>query len=237
MDQKIIIAVDGYSSCGKSTIARALAKKLGYLYIDSGAMYRAVALYFLRNDVPFQVEERDLQAIEQALSQIHIEFRFNEAIGQQETFLNDENVEEEIRQMFVANHVSKVSTISEVRRFLVKQQQKKGEGKGIVMDGRDIGTVVFPQAELKLFMTADPVIRAERRLAELQGKGMNSTLEEVLHNLQERDRIDSTRADSPLKKADDAVVIDNTHLSPEEQFNLALNYAHQRISLNSNSAD
>ncbi len=235
MEQKIVIAVDGFSSCGKSTVARALAKKLGYLYIDSGAMYRAVALYFLRKDVPFQLEQRNIEAITEALAQINIEFRYSAEKGQQETFLNGENVEEEIRQMFVANHVSKVSTISEVRRFLVKQQQKKGEGKGIVMDGRDIGTVVFPNAELKLFMTADPQVRAQRRLAELQSKGIHSSLEEVLHNLQERDRIDSTREDSPLKKADDAVVIDNTDLSEEEQFNLALRFAMERIAL-SNSA-
>lgn len=231
MANKIIIAVDGFSSCGKSTVARAMAKKLGYLYIDSGAMYRAVALYFLRNNIPFQIENRDINKVNEALSRIEIEFRFNDEKQCQETFLNNENVEEEIRQMFVANHVSKVSTISEVRRFLVNQQQAKGEGKGIVMDGRDIGTVVFPKAELKLFMTADPKVRAERRLEELKAKGHNPNFEEVLANLQERDRIDSTREDSPLKKADDAIVIDNTRLSPAEQLDIAMNYALERIQI------
>jgi len=231
----IIIAIDGHSSCGKSTLAKALAKKLGYTYIDSGAMYRAVALYFLRHDVPFKVEQRDIHAIQEALSQIHIAFKYNESLGKQETYLNDENVEGEIRQMFVADHVSKVSTISEVRRFLVAQQQAKGTAKGIVMDGRDIGTVVFPEAELKIFMTAEPTIRAQRRLEEMQEKGQDFTLEEVLNNLQKRDHIDSTRADSPLKKAEDALVLDNTHLSPSEQFEKALAWAHSKISLNGTS--
>ena len=224
--KKIIIAVDGFSSCGKSTLARALAAKLGYLYIDTGAMYRAVALYFLRNDVPYQVDERDDQAVADAIAHVKIEFR--DTPNGKATFLNGENVEDEIRQMFVANHVSKVSTISAVRRFLVKQQQALGVDKGVVMDGRDIGTVVFPEAELKLFMTADPKIRAERRLLELRDKGMDMTFDEVIHNLTERDRIDSTRADSPLRQADDALVIDNSNLSPEEQLDLAYSYTMQR---------
>ncbi len=218
--KNIIIAVDGFSSCGKSTLARALAAKLGYLYIDTGAMYRAVALYFLRNDVPYKVDERDDQAVADAIAHVKIEFR--ETPNGKATFLNGENVEEEIRQMFVANHVSKVSTISAVRRFLVKQQQALGEAKGVVMDGRDIGTVVFPDAELKLFMTADPKVRAERRLLELKSKGMEMTFDEVIHNLTERDRIDSTRADSPLRQADDAIVIDNTLLTPDDQLIKAL---------------
>lgn len=222
--ERIIIAVDGYSSCGKSTLAKALAKKLGYTYIDSGAMYRAVALYFLRNQVPFLPETRDISQIREALENIRIRFVRNPESGQQDTYLNEENVEKEIRQMFVANHVSKVSTISEVRRFLVKQQQKKGEKKGIVMDGRDIGTVVFPEAELKLFMTADPLVRAQRRLAELQAKGQTADFEEVLANLRERDHIDSTREDSPLRQAEDAIVIDNSVLTPEEQLEIALGY-------------
>ena len=221
--KKIIIAVDGFSSCGKSTLARALAEKLDYLYIDSGAMYRAVALYFLQNSVPFKLKERNEAAIDAALSHIHIEFR-NDLNGKS-TYLNGVNVEDEIRQMFVANHVSKVSTISAVRRFLVKQQQELGKGKGVVMDGRDIGTVVFPHAELKLFMTAEPKIRAERRYKELQAKGVEMTFEEVLANLSERDRIDSTREDSPLRQADDALVIDNSALSPQQQLDLALGYA------------
>lgn len=224
---KIIIAVDGFSSCGKSTLARALAGKLGYLYIDSGAMYRAVALYFLQNHVPFKPEERDDKSIANALTQIQIEFR--DTANGKATFLNGVNVEEEIRQMRVADHVSKVSTISAVRRFLVKQQQELGKEKGVVMDGRDIGTVVFPDAELKLFMTAEPEIRAERRLKELLAKGTPMTFGEVFSNLAERDRIDSTREDSPLRQAEDALVIDNSHLDPQEQLALALNYAGTRL--------
>ncbi|HCS20309.1 MAG TPA: (d)CMP kinase [Bacteroidetes bacterium] len=229
---KIIIAVDGFSSCGKSTLARALAKKLGYLYIDSGAMYRAVALHFLQNGIPFKPEEREDERIESALSDIQIEFR-NTPEGKA-TFLNGVNVEEEIRQMRVADHVSKVSTISTVRRFLVKQQQELGKGKGVVMDGRDIGTVVFPEAELKLFMTAEPEIRAHRRLKELLAKGTPMTYEEVFANLAERDRIDSTRADSPLKQAEDALVIDNSYLTPQEQLELALRYAGRHLEISEN---
>lgn len=224
--KKIIIAVDGFSSCGKSTLARALAAKLGYLYIDTGAMYRAVALYFLRNDVPYKVDERNDEGVAEAIAHVKIEFR--DTPNGKATFLNGENVEEEIRQMFVANYVSKVSSISAVRRFLVKQQQVLGADKGVVMDGRDIGTVVFPDAELKLFMTADPKIRAERRLLELKNKGMEMTFEEVIENLSERDRIDSTRADSPLRQAEDAIVIDNSHISPEEQLELAYSYTLQK---------
>ena len=221
--RKIVIAVDGYSSCGKSTLAKALARELHYIYIDTGAMYRAVALYFLRNKVPFMPEERDMDAIGKALEQIHINFRKS---GEgRATFLNGENVEGEIREMFVANHVSKVSTISAVRRFLVAQQQAMGKERGVVMDGRDIGSVVFPDAELKLFMTADPDVRAERRRLELKGRGIELSHEEVLKNLQERDRIDSTREDSPLIQTEDAVVIDNTSLSPAEQLAVALDLA------------
>jgi cytidylate kinase len=227
--KKIIIAIDGFSSCGKSTVAKALAKELGYQYIDSGAMYRAVALYFLRNNIPFLPENRDMGRIEEALENIRIDFRLNPELGLQETFLNGENVEKEIRQMFVAGHVSKVSTISAVRRFLVRQQQARGPGKGIVMDGRDIGTVVFPEAELKLFMTAGLHIRAQRRLEEMKSKGQEADYKEVLANLEERDHIDSTREDSPLRKAEDAIVIDNSHLDPDCQLELALKYARERI--------
>lgn len=227
--KKIIIAVDGFSSCGKSTLARALAGKLGYLYIDSGAMYRAVSLYFLQNGIPFKPEERDDEGIEAALANIRIEFR--DTTKGKATFLNGVNVEDEIRQMRVADHVSKVSTISSVRRFLVKQQQELGKGKGVVMDGRDIGTVVFPEAELKLFMTAEPQIRADRRLKELLAKGTQMTFEEVYANLADRDRIDSTREDSPLKQADDAWVIDNSYLNPQEQLELALRYAGRHLEI------
>lgn len=230
--KKIIIAVDGFSSCGKSTLARALAGKLGYLYIDSGAMYRAVSLYFLQNGIPFKPEERDDKGIEAALANIRIEFR--DTTKGKATFLNGVNVEDEIRQMRVADHVSKVSTISSVRRFLVKQQQELGKGKGVVMDGRDIGTVVFPEAELKLFMTAEPKIRADRRLKELLAKGTQMTFEEVYANLAERDRIDSTREDSPLKQAADAWVIDNSYLDPQEQLELALHYAGRHLEIPEN---
>jgi len=212
-------------------MARALAAKLGYLYIDTGAMYRAVALYFLRNDVPYKVDERNDMAVADAIAHVKIEFR--ETPSGKATFLNGENVEEEIRQMFVAKQVSKVSTISAVRRFLVKQQQALGKDKGVVMDGRDIGTVVFPDAELKIFMTADPKIRAERRLLELKSKGMEMSFEEVIHNLTERDRIDSSRADSPLRQAEDAIVIDNSHITPEEQLDLALDFT-QKIRIPNN---
>ncbi|MDX5321645.1 MAG: (d)CMP kinase [Bacteroidota bacterium] len=212
---------------GFETLDKALAARLGYLYIDTGAMYRAVALYFLRNQVPFKPEERDDAAVAEALQ--HIQIRFVDGPKGKLTFLNGENVEEEIRQMFVANHVSKVSTISAVRRFLVAQQQEMGRERGVVMDGRDIGTVVFPDAELKLFMTADPDIRAERRQKELQGKGMDLPLDEVKHNLLERDRIDSSREDSPLMQAEDAVVIDNSNLTPNEQLEIALDFANQKL--------
>lgn len=225
MEQRIIVAIDGFSSCGKSTLAKAMAKELGYIYIDTGAMYRAVALYFLRNQVPFKPEERDDKAIAEALNHIRVEFRQTDS--GKATFLNGENVEEEIRQMFVASHVSKVSTISAVRRFLVKQQQEMGKARGVVMDGRDIGTVVFPDAELKLFMTADPDIRAQRRQSEMASKGKEMTLEEVKANLLERDQIDSSREDSPLSKAEDARTIDNSHLTETEQLLLAMNYVNE----------
>lgn len=222
---KIIIAIDGYSSCGKSTVAKALAKALDYTFIDSGAMYRAVALYFLQHDISFLPENRNIAQIQQALDNIRIEFRYHPEKQTQETWLNGVNVEEEIRQMRVANHVSKVSTIPAVRRFLVKQQQENGKDKGIVMDGRDIGTVVFPDAELKLFMTADARIRAQRRQKEMEAKGTVLPLEEVMKNIMERDHIDSTREDSPLRQAEDAIEVDNSYLTPEQQFTLALNWA------------
>ncbi len=218
----IIIAVDGHSSCGKSTLAKGLAKQLHYLYGDSGAMYRAVTLYFLNNMVNYH----DLDAVTQALEKIKI--RFKRIEGQNTTFLNDENVEREIRTMRVSEHVSPVSTIPVVRRAMVKQQQIMGQKRGIVMDGRDIGTVVFPDAELKIYLTADPDVRTSRRHLELAAKGIDADWNDIKHNLLERDRIDSTRFDSPLRQAEDAVVIDNTLLSEEEQLELALRFALER---------
>jgi len=219
MTKKIIITIDGFSSCGKSTLAKDLAKKLNYRYIDTGAMYRAVTLYLLRKGIALS----DLEAIDKALaSEIKIDFDYDKITGKQITILNDENVESEIRSPAVADQVSAVSAIKNVRVFLVKQQQALGLEKGIVMDGRDIGTVVFPQAELKLFLTADEQIRAQRRFAELQGNGIVLSLEEVLSNLQKRDYMDSNREESPLRKADDAIVLDNSYLTQEEQVNWVL---------------
>ncbi len=221
MTKKIIIAIDGWSSCGKSTLAKQLAKKLGYVYVDSGAMYRAITLYFLRNHIDWT----DKKEVQTALKEIHIEFQFNEINEASEIYLNDENVEYVIRDLVIAEKVSDVAAIKEVRSFAVAQQQKMGRRKGIVMDGRDIGTVVFPDAELKIFMTADNAVRVERRFKELYEKNPNITIEEVKYNLEMRDYIDSHREISPLKKADDAIVLDNTNLSPEEQFQKALYWA------------
>jgi cytidylate kinase len=215
----IIIAIDGYSSCGKSTLAIQLAERLSYKYVDTGAMYRALTLYLLKNQI--DIHHPDMVA--EALSNIQISFGLNEITQKQYTILNGENVEDEIRiNPRVASAVSVVSAQSEVRKFLVNQQQAFGATKGIVMDGRDIGTVVFPNAELKLFITAEPMIRAQRRLDELQEKGQHTTLEEVLANLQKRDLMDTTRADSPLLKATDAIEIDNSYLSRQDQLNKVL---------------
>jgi cytidylate kinase len=217
--KKITIAIDGYSSCGKSTLAKQLAKTLAYRYADTGAMYRAVTLYLFQN----QIDIHHPEMVISALPQIQISFGIDKDTQEQFTLLNGENVENEIRvNPRVASAVSDVSSISEVRRFLVKQQQAMGSEKGIVMDGRDIGTVVFPQAELKLFITADPKIRAQRRLDELEEKGQHTTFDEVLANLEKRDHMDTTRADSPLLKADDAIEIDNSYLSKEEQLEKVL---------------
>ena len=215
--KKIIITIDGWSSCGKSTVAKQLAKVLGYVYIDSGAMYRAITLYFLRNHIDWTNNEE----INEALNNIHIEFQFNEKSLQSEIVLNGENVEYVIRDLVIAEKVSDIAAIKEVRTFAVAQQQKMGEDKGIVMDGRDIGTTVFPHAALKIFMTADPRVRVERRYKELYIKNPNITIEEVRNNLEMRDYIDSNREVSPLKKADDAIVIDNTDLSMQEQMVIA----------------
>lgn len=217
MKQKIIITIDGWSSCGKSTVAKQLAKKLGYVYIDSGAMYRAITLFFLRNHINWV----DKLAVNSALKSIEMHFEFNEKSQQSEIVLNDENVEYLIRDLVVAEKVSEVSTIKEVREFAVAQQQKLGEKKGIVMDGRDIGTTVFPNAELKIFMTADIATRVERRFKEMIEKNPNVSFEEVKRNLEMRDYIDSNREISPLRKADDAIVLDNTSLTFEEQLKFA----------------
>lgn len=213
--KRITIAIDGPSASGKSTIAKSLAKALGYIYVDSGAMYRAVTLYFLENDVPID----NADAVAEALEHISIRFMRNERGNC--TILNDRDVESEIRQMRVSEHVSQVAAIKAVRTEMVTQQYEMGKNKGIVMDGRDIGTVVFPDAEVKIFVTADIEERAKRRYAELKKKGNEVSFGEILQNLRERDRIDSTRAVSPLRKADDAIEIDNTHLSLEEQLELA----------------
>ena len=221
----IIITIDGWSSCGKSTLAKELAKELNYVYIDSGAMYRAITLYFLRNHIDWTIRE----SVEEALQSINLEFRFNEKRQLSEMHLNDENVEFVIRDMVVAEKVSEVAAIKEVRSFVLIQQRKMDDHKGIVMDGRDIGTVVFPLAELKIFMTADSAVRVERRFRELYDKNPNVTIEEVKHNLTMRDYIDSNREISPLKQAEDAIVLDNTKLSKEQQFQIALKWAKDRI--------
>lgn len=210
MVNKIIVAVDGYSSCGKSTIAKALAKYAGYIYVDTGAMYRAVALFAHRAGLAEHLEQ-----IVERLQDIHISF-VQTPNGQHVT-LNGEDVEAEIRTLEIGNLASQVSTIKEVRAFLVAQQQVMGEHKGIVMDGRDIGTVVFPQAELKLFLTASPEVRAERRFKELQAKGESPVFEEVLRDTNDRDYRDTHRAESPLRQAEDAIVVDNSHMTREEQ--------------------
>lgn len=223
--KKIVIAIDGNSGCGKSSTAKVLAKQLKYIYIDTGAMYRAVTLFFIKHKVPL---DNDL-AIEEALKQIDISFQYNIDSGKNETYLNRKNVENEIRQMEVSNMVSPVSEISRVRRKLVEQQRRLGEGKGVVMDGRDIGTVVFPEAELKIFMTAELETRAKRRKLELEEKGTQVNLEAVVDNLKNRDIIDSSRDDSPLKKADDAHVVDTTHLTFDEQVDQILKLIHEKI--------
>ncbi|MCH5687469.1 (d)CMP kinase [Niabella sp. W65] len=220
-NKKIIIAIDGKSSCGKSTIAKQLAKELGYVYVDSGAMYRAITLYFLRNNVDITDEAQ----VKNALGEIELDFRLNGQSSQVEMFLNDENVEYLIREMIVAEKVSEVAALGAVRDFAVSQQQKMGKQKGVIMDGRDIGTVVFPQAELKLFVTADNAVRVERRFKELYQKNPNITIEEVAHNIEMRDYIDANREISPLRKADDAIEIDNTNLTQEEQLAKVLELA------------
>jgi cytidylate kinase len=223
--KKIVIAIDGWSSCGKSTMARQLARKLNYIFIDSGAMYRAITLYFLRNEV----DTDDEAQIENALLNIHLSFQLNALNGNNEICLNEENVDALIREIKVAEKVSEVAALRQVREFAVAQQRSIGQAKGIVMDGRDIGSVVFPDAELKIFMTADPEIRVQRRLKELQVKNPGITIDEVRANLASRDHIDSTRAISPLRKPEDALVLDNSFLSPEQQLELALQWSNEKI--------
>lgn len=221
---KIIVAIDGYSSCGKSTLARQLAGKLGYNYIDSGAMYRAITLYFLRNGVDI----RDTAQVNDALANIHLSFMLNENTGKSEICLNDENAEHQIRDMLVAEKVSEIAAIREVRAFAVSQQKKMGKKKGIVMDGRDIGTVVFPDAELKVFMTAEPDVRVMRRYEELLVNNPNITIDEVKHNLELRDYIDSNREESPLRQADDAIVLDNSVMTREEQLEKVMEWVKEK---------
>lgn len=218
MPKKIIITIDGWSSCGKSTLAKQLAKILGYVYVDSGAMYRAITLYFLRNHIDWT----DSKEVIDALKEIHLDFHFNQKNEISEMYLNDENVEYVIRDIVIAEKVSEIAAIKEVRAYAVAQQQKLGNKKGIVMDGRDIGTVVFPKAELKIFMTADNAVRVQRRFKELYAKNPNITIEEVKSNLEMRDYIDSHREVSPLRKAEEALVLDNTNLTKQESLNKAL---------------
>ena len=223
--KKITIAIDGHSSCGKSTMAKDLAREVGYVYVDTGAMYRSVTLYALRNGIFKEVrgegqevrEVIDEEALRQQMTNIQISFKFNAETGRPDTYLNGELVEHDIRTMEVSNHVSPIATLGFVREAMVAQQQQMGKDKGVVMDGRDIGTVVFPDAELKVFVTASAKVRAQRRYDELKGKGMEADFDEILKNVEERDYIDSHREVSPLRKADDAIELDNSNMSIAEQ--------------------
>jgi cytidylate kinase len=226
--KKIIITIDGWSACGKSTLAKQLAKEFDYTYIDSGAMYRAITLYFLRNHIDWT----DKKEVKKALKEIRLQFILNTKSKESEIYLNEENVEYLIRDLVIAEKVSDVAAIKEVREFAVTEQRKMGEKKAIVMDGRDIGTVVFPKAELKIFMTADNTVRVERRFKELYEKNPNTTIEEVKANLEMRDYIDSHREVSPLKKAKNALVLDNTNLTEPEQLQIAKNWAKKILTKN-----
>lgn len=228
--KKITIAIDGFSSTGKSTVAKQLANALGYIYVDSGAMYRTVTLYAMQNKLIDKDSFNKEQLITQ-LKDIEITFKFNKKVGFAEVYLNGQNVENEIRTLEVSQFVSRVSTLSQVRQQLVKLQKEFGKHKGVVMDGRDIGTVVFPEAELKLFMTASAEIRAKRRYKELLEKGENVSFDDILENVKSRDYMDSTRKDSPLIKAEDAIEIDNSEMTLEQQFDSVLNLAKQKIEL------
>jgi len=215
--KKITIAIDGFSSCGKSTMAKDLARELGYVYVDTGAMYRCVTLYVLRHGLFRTDGTINLPQLEAEIPNINISFKLNKETGRPDTYLNNENVESEIRTMEVSSRVSPIAAVPFVRAALVAQQQKMGEDKGIVMDGRDVGTVVFPNAELKIFVTASAEVRAQRRYDELKAKGMEADFEEILENVKQRDYIDSHREVSPMRKADDAIELDNSHISIAEQ--------------------
>lgn len=215
--RKITIAIDGFSSCGKSTMAKDLAKEIGYIYIDSGAMYRAVTLYSIRNGIFDAQGNINTDKLKDEMGNIHISFKFNPKTGRPDTYLNGEKVEDEIRKMEVSSKVSPISAIPFVREALVRQQQDMGKEKGIVMDGRDIGTTVFPDAELKIFVTASAEIRAQRRFDELKAKGENPNYDDILENVKQRDYIDQNREVSPLRKADDAITLDNSHMTINEQ--------------------
>lgn len=215
--KKIIIAIDGYSSCGKSTMAKDLARAVGYVHIDTGAMYRAVTLFALRNDMIARDGTVDAEALQDSINKVKIAFRLNPGTGKADTLLNGEDVEKEIRTIRVSQHVSPISALPFVRELLVKQQQEMGREKGIVMDGRDIGTTVFPRAEMKVFVTASPEIRAQRRFDELRAKGMEADFDEILANVRSRDYQDTHREVSPLRQADDALVLDNSHMTIAEQ--------------------
>lgn len=228
MSKKITIAIDGFSSTGKSTLAKQVAKELGYVYVDTGAMYRAVTFFAMQNGY-ISKDYFDKETLVNSLPFVELQFKFNPDLGFGEMYLNDINVEKEIRTIEVSNFVSKIAEVSQVRAKLVEQQKSMGIHKGIVMDGRDIGTVVFPDAELKIFMTASPEVRARRRFDELAGKGQSVTFEEVLKNVQERDYIDTHREDSPLVKATDAIEIDNSSLTREEQFQKVLELVEEVI--------
>lgn len=225
--RNIIIAVDGHSSCGKSTVAKQVARAIGIAYIDTGAMYRAVTLFALRHGL-MDGNQPNALAIEQHLNEVHISFDFDQQAGRNTTFLNDENVEDQIRNMEVSSHVSAVSAIPAVRAKLTEWQRQMAKSKSVIMDGRDIGTAVFPNADLKIFMTARPEVRAQRRYDELKAKGQDANLQDILQNVVDRDRQDSTRSVSPLRQADDAVVLDNSDITRDEQYDFILNLLAQR---------
>lgn len=225
--RNIIIAVDGHSSCGKSTVAKQVARAIGIAYIDTGAMYRAVTLFALRHGL-MDGNQPNALAIEQHLNEVHISFDFDQQAGRNTTFLNDENVEDQIRNMEVSSHVSAVSAIPAVRAKLTEWQRQMAQSKSVIMDGRDIGTAVFPNADLKIFMTARPEVRAQRRYDELKAKGQDANLQDILQNVVDRDRQDSTRSVSPLRQADDAVVLDNSDITRDEQYDFILNLLAQR---------
>ena len=214
--KKITIAIDGHSSCGKSTMAKDLAREVGYVYVDTGAMYRSVTLFALRNGL-FTADSINEDELRRRMPEIHISFKFNAETGSPDTYLNGELVEQDIRTMEVSNHVSPIAALGFVREAMVAQQQQMGKDKGVVMDGRDIGTTVFPDAELKIYVTASAEVRAQRRYDELKAKGMEADFDEILKNVQERDYIDSHREVSPLRKADDAIELDNSHMTIPEQ--------------------